>query len=302
MIIDLAVDATPHLAAFKKAGVTDVIGYLNPHGATGKVITPARAKAIAQAGMSLAIVSEGWGDFAHGDISAAAGKRDAEHALAAMPLLGAPDGACVYFAVDTDASTNQIIHLVMPYFQAIRATFGGQEAPNGMRTARKYRVGVYASGAVCNAALAADFADLAWLAAPTGWLGSREFAATKKWVLHQGLPTHVAGVDCDPNTANGDDWGQFVPFGESLVHAPMPSAQVPSVVKPAPAPNPVLSLYDRQLDASSTAIGAILANGIHKIAGDLAAIGLVIPSGATLPMSNMLGKAALDAILSIKDE
>ena len=213
MIIDVNVDVTSHLGALAKAGVTDVIGYLNPHGTTSKVITPQRAKAIAAAGMTLALVSEGWGDFAHGDISAAKGKTDAEHALATLPTLGAPDGSAVYFAVDTDASSTQIAKLVLPYFAAIRAVFGGNTAPNGYRTASKFRVGVYASGAVCNSALVADLVDLTWLAAPTGWLGSKEFLLGKKWVLHQGLPTKIAGVDCDPNTSNGSDWGQFVPFG-----------------------------------------------------------------------------------------
>jgi hypothetical protein len=220
VIIDVNEDITAHLHALSAAGVTDVIGYLNPHGQTGKVITPARAKAIAAVPMSLTLVSEGWGDFAHGDISAAAGTRDAQHALAALPALGAPEGAAVYFAVDTDASATQIAKLVMPYFAAIRAVFGGAVAPNGFRTASKYRVGVYASGAVCNAALASDFADFAWLAAPTGWLGSKEFLVSKKWVLHQGLPTHVAGVACDPNAANGTDWGQFIPFSEVQILAP----------------------------------------------------------------------------------
>ena len=225
MIIDVNVDVTSHLGALAKAGVTDVIGYLNPHGTTSKVITPQRAKAIAAAGMTLALVSEGWGDFAHGDISAAKGKTDAEHALATLPTLGAPDGSAVYFAVDTDASATQIAKLVMPYFAAIRAVFGGAVAPNGMKTASKYRVGVYASGGVCNAALAADFADLAWLAAPTGWLGSKEVLASKKWVLHQGLPQTVAGVPCDVDTPNGTDWGQFIPFSEVQILAP---AQVQS--------------------------------------------------------------------------
>jgi hypothetical protein len=292
MIIDVNIDVTVHLPALAKAGVTDIIGYLNPHGTTSKVITPARALAIADARMSLTLVSEGWGDFAHSDISAQAGTRDAQHALAAVKALGIVDNACIYFAVDTDASTNQIIHIVMPYFAAIRAAFKGTS----------YRVGAYASGAVCNAALASNFADLAWLAAPGKWLGSAEFLASKKWSLHQGLPTKVAGVECDVDTPNGEDWGQFIPFSGAQIAAASEKSITEAQAQTAKVAPPVLSLYDRQLDAGTTAIGALLANGIHKIAGDLAAIGLVIPSGATLPMANMLGKVALDAILSIKED
>lgn len=291
MIIDLAIDATPHLPALAKAGVTGIIGYLNPHGTTGKVVTPQRAKAIAAAGMSLALVSEGWGDFAHGDISAAAGRRDAEHALASLPLLGAPKNSCVYFAVDTDASTSQIISLVVPYFKAAFEVLANAG----------YRVGAYGSGAVCNAALAAQVCDLAWLAAPTGWLGSREFLAGKKWTLHQGLPMTLAGIDCDPDVANGEDWGQFVPFAQG------PQAANKTVVTQAtaatPAPNPVLSLYDRQLDASTTAIHAILANGIHNfVAAWPSWAQFAIPPSLLGFIAPALGKAALDAILQVKED
>jgi hypothetical protein len=291
-IIDVNVDVTQHLSALAKAGVTDIIGYLNPHGTTSKVITPARAKAIASHQMSLALVSEGWGDFAHGDISAAKGVTDAQHAKNALAALGAPDNVCIYFAVDTDASSSQIMSLVIPYFKSIHAFASGE-----------FRVGVYGSGAVCNACLAANVVDLAWLAAPTGWLGSKEFLASKKWVLHQGLPTHIAGVDCDPNMANGTDWGQFIPFSGVEIEAP--SAQSISEAQAQTAASvqaPSAPLYDRQLSAANGAINAMLANGIHKLSDDLAALGLNIPSGATGSMSALLAKAALDAILSVKEK
>jgi hypothetical protein len=299
MIIDVNVDVTAHLPALAKAGVTDIIGYLNPHGTTSKVITPARTKAIADARMSLTLVSEGWGDFAHGDISAAAGTRDAQHALAALRELGTigVGNPCVYFAVDTDASTTQIMSLVMPYFKAIRVAFDA--------SAFKARVGVYASGAVCNAALAAGYANLAWLAAPGKWLGSAEFLASKKWVLHQGLPTKVAGVDCDIDTPNGEDWGQFIPFSDAQIAASsapsaksIEEAQMQIAARVANAP----SLHDRQLDAATTAIQAILANGVHSLAAGLAEMGLVIPSGASAKMANVLGRAAIEAILAVKED
>ena len=233
-IIDVNVDITQHLVALASKGVTDIIGYLNPHGQTSKVITPQRAKALANANppMSLTLVSEGWGDFAHGDISAVAGTRDAQHALVALLALGAPDGACVYFAVDTDASATQIAKLVMPYFQAIHTAFADS----------KYRVGVYASGAVCNACLAADLVSLAWLAAPTGWLGSKEFLLGKKWMLHQGLPQTMAGVPCDVDTPNGTDWGQFIPFSEVQILAPQNVAEAQRQVAASVAgPDPRLA-------------------------------------------------------------
>jgi hypothetical protein len=282
MIIDVNVDITQHLSALKKAGVTDIIGYLNPHGQTSKVVTPARAKAIAAAGMTLALVSEGWGDFQHGDISAAAGKRDAEHALAALPTLGASPTAAVYFAVDTDASTGQIQSLVVPYFKAIKAAFAGS----------KYRIGAYASGAVCNACLALGLIDFSWITQSNGFLGTKEFLASGRWTLHQQMPAKVAGIDCDPDVANTGvtDWGQFVPF------ALVPAA---NTVELSPAGYPVASaknVADARLTAATGAMHNLLANGIAKFVPDWPSwLKVDIPAAALEHMAPALAQAALNA-------
>jgi len=197
--IDCNVDCRPHLEVLRRAGVTTIFRYLNPLGRSSKACTPEEAVAIAQAGLALGLVSEGWGDFAHGGISAAAGERDANAALANAPLLGAPDGACVYFAVDCDASEREVSKLVLPYFQEIKRAFGA-----------KYRVGVYGSGLVCSRVLGARLADLAWLSCSLGWTGSREFLASKRWAIAQKVPRHLAHFEFDPDDLAGDV-GAFVP-------------------------------------------------------------------------------------------
>jgi hypothetical protein len=197
-VIDTTEDVTSVLSALRVAGVTGIIGYLNPLGPTSKVVTQDRARAIGAAGMTLALVSEGWGDFAHGGISAGAGERDAAHAKQAVAALGVASPPTVYFAVDTDATQAQITKLVLPYFAAIRAAYNG-------------RVGVYGSGAVCSAVLAAKTASLAWLACSTGWAGYQDLLKSGKWALRQHLPSYVAGVSCDVNDVQGD-YGAFVPF------------------------------------------------------------------------------------------
>ncbi len=202
-IIDVSQDVTRHLADLKAAGVETIIGYLNPLGQSGKTLTPARARAIRDAGLRLGLVSEGWGDFAHYGISASAGKRDALHALDMAPKLGVTDEAVIYFAVDVDASWGQIMSLVIPYFGAIR------------QNVRECPIGCYGSGAVCETLLQQRLVDRAWLAQSRGWLRSREFEASNRWHLRQLLPSHIAGVPCDPNIAvEGGDWGDFVPFSQ----------------------------------------------------------------------------------------
>lgn len=203
-IIDTNIETTAHLAALKAAGVATIIRYLDPIGPSNpKCIKPAEAHAIAAAGLRLGLVNEGWGDFAHGGISAGAGERDGDWCAQYMASMGAPNGACIYFAVDVDASAAQIRKLVIPYFSAIDAALKARAA--------KYRVGVYGSGDVCAAVMAARLADLSWLSCSTGWSGSRAYLAANKWALRQHVPATIAGIDCDPDDANGD-FGDFAPF------------------------------------------------------------------------------------------
>lgn len=203
-VIDVNFDVTPHLAALKRAGVQTIFGYLNPLGQNEKALTPARARAIANSGLRLGLVSEGWGDFAHNGISANAGRRDALHALRTAPTLGVTDEAVIYFAVDVDATWGQIFSLVVPYFAAIKSAAGGA------------KIGVYGSGAVCETVLQQQLATHAWLSCSLGWLRSREFAVSDRWQLKQQLPTRVAGVPCDPNVVGANDVGDFVPFSQQL--------------------------------------------------------------------------------------
>lgn len=201
-VIDVNIDVTKHLSALKAAGVETIFGYLNPLGSNEKALTPTRARAIRDAGLRLGLVSEGWGDFAHNGISAAAGKRDAVHALRVAPDLGVTDGAVIYFAVDVDATWGQIISLVIPYFKAIKDNAAG------------CRIGVYGSGAVCETLLLQQLAEKAWISCSSGWLRTREFKLTDKWALLQHTPGHIAGVPCDPNERQGEDIGDFVPFSQ----------------------------------------------------------------------------------------
>jgi Domain of unknown function (DUF1906) len=207
-VIDTNHDTIPHLAALKASGVSTIIRYLspiNPHGE--KCVKAPEAKAIAAAGLRLGLVCEGWGDFAHGGISAGAGERDGAWCVDYAATLGAPAGAAIFYAVDTDASAAQIKRLVLPYFQSIRAKH--------QAAAIQYRIGVYGSGNLLTAVLGAGLADLDWLSCSLGWGGSRAYLANIKPALAQHTPKTLCGIDCDPDDAEGE-FGEFVP---SLVSA-----------------------------------------------------------------------------------
>jgi hypothetical protein len=199
LIIDVAEDVTAKLPQLKACGVKTIFGYLssiNPNG--GKCFTPPRVRAIAAAGMRVGLVHEGWGGVGGKGISAADGDRDGHYCRAEASVLGAPKGAGVYFACDQDFSPAQINALVVPYFHAIRAAFGGSG----------FRVGVYGSGAVCAAVKSAGLADLTWEAQSRGWMNYSAWL-TKADII-QGPEQVLAGLDVDTDTARADI-GDYVP-------------------------------------------------------------------------------------------
>lgn len=215
-IIDTPVNVTRYLP--RLANTHSIIRYItrgNPSGA--KHVKVPEVKAIKAAGKKLAIVHETYGDIAHagrGGISKADGERDGAYSRRIMPALGAPAGACVYFAVDTDVPAAQIRSHVIPYFKAIKDAFSDGE----------YRVGVYGPGAVCQALKTAGLCDLFWLANAKGWSGYARFKSQADLV--QRLPTKiVGGLDVDPNDAQVEDWGQFEPFADDAAILPLVDAE-----------------------------------------------------------------------------
>jgi Domain of unknown function (DUF1906) len=265
LIIDTADNPTPKLAALKASGVRTIFGYLssiNPTG--GKCWTPARMRAVAAAGLRAGLVHEGWGGVGGRGISAQDGARDGRYCRVAAIALGAPRGACVYFACDWDFSPAQIQASVIPYFKAIRAEFA-----DGF-----YRVGVYGSGAVCAAIIAAGLADLSWEAQSRGWLGYSAWLA--KASMRQGPETRIAGLDVDGDTAQGDI-GDFVPFAQTVKEQTASMTTQAQYVAAATAAFKVLKAdVDAQVPAFfraeiSDAMLQSLANAASKAAVDAAA-------------------------------
>jgi len=173
----------------------------------------------AAAGLELLLIYErhGGAHDLHGDINGQTGKRDGLFARNYAPLVGAPPDAAIIFAIDADATPHQISDHVLPYLMAVDEALG-----------RSYRMGVYGSGAVCEAALDARLVEFTMLAQSTGWSGYGRYEASRKATLRQGAETSIAGLRVDPNVASMKDFGQFKPF------APF----APTVVKPKLKPLP----------------------------------------------------------------
>lgn len=205
VVIDTAEPTSARLTQLKANGLMTIIRYINPLGQAGpKTVKIPEARAIAAAGLRLALVCEGWGDAeGHGGIDRPSGDRDGERCRNYAITVGAPVGAGIYFAVDTDESASRIASLVLPYFQEVKKDLDGH-----------FRVGVYGSGAVCAAVQDAGLAELTWLAQSTGWTGYRSYRDSNRWNLLQQMPMTIAGLDTDPDLINPSrpDIGDFVPF------------------------------------------------------------------------------------------
>lgn len=108
----------------------------------------------------------------------------------ARQTLQQPIQTPIYFAVDYDASEEDIRHRIAPYFEGVRRSRGA------------YFVGVYGSGLVCRVLKELGLVSFTWLSQSTGFRESKTF---HDWNLHQlpGGTFHSLDVDFDESNGNG---------------------------------------------------------------------------------------------------
>ncbi|MEM1299609.1 MAG: TIGR02594 family protein [Pseudomonadota bacterium] len=211
-IIDSPWNVARHLGTLRAGGTETIIRYFN-HQNSGslpeKRVEPAEAAAIADEGLSLAIVFQQRGGAGGniGDLDAQSGCTDAKRAMVLADRIGQPDGSAIYFAVDHDFYKASDLASIEAYFGAVASQFGG-----------KYRIGVYGSGTVGKTVRDAGHADLIWLAAATGWSGTRDMLKTNAWALLQKWPPIGAPLPHNGNALSSawSDFGQFVPGAPAL--------------------------------------------------------------------------------------
>jgi hypothetical protein len=116
----------------------------------------------------------------------AAGRVDAARALAAARELEMPEDRPIYFAVDYDASTSEVVG----YFQGVVSYMG------------LARTGVYGG---YNVVKGLDSAGLAtWFWQTLAWSGGR-------WYAGNHIEQYEVGVSWDENRSKQDDFGQWMP-------------------------------------------------------------------------------------------
>jgi hypothetical protein len=151
-------------------------------------LTREEALSISAAGLSIVAVFE-YAGIRASYFTAAQAEMDVQDALAQVAEVGQPMGSAVYFAVDYNATLDDIAGPVSDYFNVV---------VDALRP--KYLVGVYGSGATGAAMLKADLADFAWLSQSVGFLGTSGFTS---WSIKQGMPHKFCDLDTDPDDAHG---------------------------------------------------------------------------------------------------
>lgn len=176
----------PAPAALRDAGVTFAMRYLSKD--PGKNLTLAEANALAAAGIWCGVV---WETTAGRALAGrAAGADDAREALRQATACGMPGTRPIYFAVDTDTTWSQ----VQPYFQGVRDVLPLAQ------------VGVY--GGIRIVQGAADSGLVTWYWQAEAWSGGRWEPRAH---IRQAGTARIGGVDCDKNTAQFADFGQWMP-------------------------------------------------------------------------------------------
>ena len=101
-------------------------------------------------------------------------RKHAQSAREAAQRLGSPP-TYIYFAVDFDATDDQVSSTILPYFRAILSSLGGG-----------YKVGIYASRNICTRIIEAGCAGCAFVSdMSTGFSGNLGFPIPNGWVYDQ---------------------------------------------------------------------------------------------------------------------
>ena len=207
-IIDVARDIGPLAEQLAAAGVKTVLRYYNhrngPNNPT-KGLTRRELDQLQDAGLDVAVVFQQRGGAGGnlGDLSSANGTRDAQRALDMAAAMAQPAGSAIYFAVDHDYFRTSELSQVEAYFRAVRAKLGGT-----------FLCGVYGSGTIGRMLRRAGLVDYVWLAAATGWSGTRQALEAGEWTLFQKYlekRSEIGGFVYDGNIVNpaSDSFGQF---------------------------------------------------------------------------------------------
>jgi Domain of unknown function (DUF1906) len=228
--IDLPTDASDALNEIRDSKLDFVARYYRSPTSRWPTLSAGEAQRLSSLGVKIVAVWE-WHSHDPGYFSYTSGYSDATNAYSQAKAIGQPAGSAIYFAVDYNAPGSDIGGPIQQYFQGVAA---GLAAAGGGRS--EYRVGVYGSGAVCDAMKRAGLAQYTWLTGSTAWAGTLNY---DDWNIRQGGHFSVLSFNHDSNEAK-DEYGGFRVAGPGGV----PPVAAPTVEMAAPVAAPADVPYD----------------------------------------------------------
>lgn len=228
--VDLASDASNVVGELSTSGLTFVARYYRDPTSHYPPLTAAEARRLSALGLKIVTVYE----FHSGNpwyFSYGSGYWDGYNAWREAAAAGQPAGSAIYFGVDFNARGTEL-YQVEQYFRGVNAAFA-----NISRGGPGYRIGVYGSGAVCDAITRSRLARYSWLSNAHAWAGYNSYT---NWDIRQYGAFASLSFNHDGDEARGD-YGAFTLPGyassERLPPQPTPTP-VASIAPPQPTPTP----------------------------------------------------------------
>jgi Domain of unknown function (DUF1906) len=192
--IDLAMDTSNLVEELRGVRIDFVARYYRNPTSSLPALSPQEARKLASLGLKIVAVWEQNSPDPE-NLSHSSGYSDALSAYRQAKAVGQPAGSAIYFAIDFNA------HELEPAKEYFRGIAAGLAAASGGRA--EYDIGVYGSGAVCDAIKRAGLARYSWLTKATSWDGSLDY---NDWNIKQGEALPFS-FDNDSDEARGDYGG-----------------------------------------------------------------------------------------------
>jgi len=192
--IDSAMDTSDVVEELRGSRIDFVARYYRDPTSSLPALSSQEARKLASLGLKIVAVWEQNSPDPE-NLSYSSGYSDAFSAYKQAKAIGQPAGSAIYFAIDFNA------HELEPAKEYFRGIAAGLTAASGGRA--EYKVGVYGSGAVCDAIKRAGLARYSWLTKATSWDGSLDY---NDWNIKQGEALPFS-FDNDSDEVRGDYGG-----------------------------------------------------------------------------------------------
>lgn len=209
-IIDTPWNTIAKISCLRNEAIETVVRYYGHNSVRypEKVLQKDEALALSNAGFKLMVIFQTTNDHAS-YFSYDKGRYDGLRAYHwAKDQIGQPVGSGIYFAVDYDATNEQIHNNIIPYFRGVQEIFIKSTGSESV-----YQVGAYGSGSVVNELKTHNLCKYRWLSESIGFNGSREALDNGSYELYQKFTLNgkICNLDVDFDVQNpaGNDMGVF---------------------------------------------------------------------------------------------